>query len=147
MTTIAFDGKILAADMLGVDHYGLKSTLHKIMQNSEFAAGLAGSTAQQIKWWKETERMPLDEVLDYGYPTFEKEKDDPAIMLICRDTLKIWRHTDGVFCAHHGKKFAIGSGRDYALAAMYLDQSAKRAVQTAAYFDVYTSTDVIEVEV
>ena len=145
MTTIVFDGKTVAADTLAVDHYGLRSTFHKIIENKEWLAGLAGDLASSVKWEKATRGMTLDEVLDYGYPTWVKDTDDPAMLLIERETGTIWKHYTGVFCAHHGVTHAIGSGRDYALAAMYLGKNAKEAVQVAAHFDNYTGSNIDEV--
>ena len=146
MTTIAFDGMVLAADTLGVDHYGLRSTIHKIINGPVWVAGFAGSHGKMIKWQNATRHMGIDEVLAYGYPTFEKEVDDPAIMVIERASGLIWRHTDGVLTAHHNKQFAIGSGRDYALMAMHMGLSSKRAIIEVSKFDVYTNDMIDELE-
>lgn len=40
---------------------------------------------------------------------------------------------------------AIGSGRDFAIAAMHLGRSAREAVELAARYDIYTSLPVTEV--
>ena len=40
---------------------------------------------------------------------------------------------------------AVGSGRDFAMAAMHLGRSAKEAVGLACYYDVYTSGTITEV--
>lgn len=41
--------------------------------------------------------------------------------------------------------FAIGSGRDYAMAAMRCGRSAREAVEIACEFDIYSSAPITEV--
>lgn len=148
MTTIAFDGKTLVADTLASDDWGLESQARKLVESTAWVAGFAGRSAQQYKWAKEArECLSIDDVLAYGYPTYEKDKDDPAIILICRNTKKIWRHSEGIFIAHYGRFFAIGSGRDYALMAMHLGLTAIRAISEVAKFDIHTNDVIDEVEV
>jgi ATP-dependent protease HslVU (ClpYQ) peptidase subunit len=156
VTTIAFDGKTLVADTLATDSWGLKTTAHKIIETTSWVAGFAGRSVQQIRWFNTATNasrewgapnMTLDFILAYGYPNYKKEDDDPAIILVCRDTKKIWKHSEGIFVAHHDGKIAIGSGRDYALMAMHLGCSAKVAVRSTAKFDVNTNNIVDEVPV
>ena len=47
------------------------------------------------------------------------------------------------YAANH-KFFAIGSGRDYALAAMHLGTNSRKAVEVAIHFDNNTGGEVIE---
>ncbi len=42
------------------------------------------------------------------------------------------------------KQYAIGSGRDFALAAMYLGKTAPEAVELAGRFDTGTDSDGVE---
>lgn len=42
--------------------------------------------------------------------------------------------------------FAVGSGRDYAIAAMHLGCSAAAAISVARLYDTYTGGEIIELE-
>lgn len=146
MTTIAFDGRFLAADRLATDNWGLKEEVSKIILGTGWVAGVAGATDQQIRWTRAVENKSFEEALLIGYPDYKKTDDDPAILIV--STLgEVFKHTCGVFAPCVRDKMAIGSGRDYALAAMYCGKTAKGSIHVASQFDVYTGYDVDQVEV
>ncbi len=135
MTTIAYDGRTMVADRLAVDYYGLTHDCCKIIQGSDWVAGIAGEQAQQVKFKKATMGCSIDMVLNIGYPNFERDKDDPAILLVNKNNGDIWKHSSGLFLQVSYPFYAIGSGRDYALAALYLGKESWKAVEIASHFD------------
>jgi hypothetical protein len=145
MTTIAFDGKTLAADMLAVDNWGLKDYVSKLMKGKDFVAGGAGERSQILQWWKEVEHMHFDDVLKFGYPMYDKEKNDPSILIAPRFG-GVYKHMGGLIVPCSRIYHACGSGRDFALTAMHLGKSAKEAVEIASMFDNNTggATEVLE---
>lgn len=146
MTTIAWDGQIMAADTLAVDNWGLKEYCSKIFTGKDFVMGGAGSRHQILKWWRQIEEKDLEFVLQFGYPDFHKDDNDPAILLV-DEKGNLWRHVGGLFLQHDRGYHAIGSGRDFALAAMHCERDARKAVEIAKIFDNNTGGDVQTVQV
>lgn len=138
MTTVAFDGKLMAADSLAVDAWGLRSECHdKILKGRDFLLGCSGSTGLIQKWWvKHGSTMDAATLIAEGFCDYELDKNDPSLMLVCRQG--VYRHVSGVFLLNDRPFFAVGSGRDYALAALYLGANASHAVEVAAAFDINT---------
>lgn len=150
MTTVAFDGQTMAADTLAVDNWGLKEkTLEKIWANKYLLIGGAGESGQIQTWLAGLDQLEtdLDDLIEAGYKPYAKESNDPALLVVCRMTGRIYRHVGGRFLRSHYPQFAIGSGRDFALAAMHLGKSAREAVEVAMTFDNNTGGDVIEIGV
>jgi len=143
MTTVAFDGRTMAADTLATDAWGMKERVDdKILRGLDFLCGTAGQNGAIKRWWAQVCTMPLEHVLAYGYPDFDADRNDPAIMLVDAAG-NIWRHVTGGFF-HVSRGFhAVGSGRDYALASMHLGKSAAEAVAIAMEFDHGTGGDIL----
>ena len=134
MTTIAFDGSTIAADMLAVDNWGLKDNVSKLLRGNDFIAGGAGERSKILHWWSSVEKMSFEEVLRFGFPDYDAEKNDPAIVIAYKNG-GAYKHAGGLFVPCSRPFHAVGSGRDYALAAMHLGRSAKEAVEVAMVFD------------
>jgi hypothetical protein len=147
MTTIAFDGKTIAADTLHEDNYGLFDHASKLYFGKDFVVGGAGMQHHMLKWWKQVKSMTFDEVIDHGYPDYEKGEVDPAILLVQLGTSQAFKHAGGFFVPVGRAFHAVGSGRDFALAAMFLGKTAKEAVMLSAEFDNGTGGLVETVEV
>lgn len=142
MTTVAFDGCTMAADTLATDAWGMKERVDdKILRGSNFLVGAAGQDGAIKRWWAQVCHLDLEHVLDYGYPDFNADRDDPAILLT--DGRHIWRHVTGGFFRVSRGFHAVGSGRDYALAAMHLGKTAAEAVAIAMEFDNGTGGDIV----
>lgn len=142
MTTIAFDGKIMAADTLMVDNWGLKSRMHKIFRGPDYLVGGSGGAGEIVKWWNGiSDLWAAEKVIAHGYPTYDAQNDNPNLFIA---TAKgIWEHSHGAFLPLPGAKFhAAGSGRDYALTAMRLGKSAYEAVELAMEFDNGTGGEI-----
>jgi len=144
MTTVAFDGKTMAADSLATDAWGLKELIDdKIMRGPDFLCGADGECGAILQWWAQVCQLDLEHVLAYGYPSYDTERNDPSIML-ADATGNIWRHLSGGFFKVSRGFHAVGSGRDYALASMLLGKTAAEAVAIAMEFDNGTGGEIVE---
>lgn len=144
MTVIAWDGKTLAADKLA-NFGGLGRAVTKIHRVGDLLVAASGTTwaAAEALAWVERGRKPED------FPPGLRDKDDwvPILVIENRQCLLYERSPypteieDGVF--------AMGNGRDFALAAMRMGADARRAVEVACYFcpDCGIGVDSIEAPV
>lgn len=139
MTTIAWDGKTLAADKQS--NFGdQKTTVTKIFRLSDgsLAAGSGEFSfiLSVIRW------------LDSGgasesFPAHQRDKDDWQPVLHITTAGKICLYERTPFPVVREDLFtAIGSGKAYALAAMQLGQTAADAVVVASLFDPGTGRGV-----
>jgi 20S proteasome alpha/beta subunit len=131
MTCIAWDGKTLAADKrasLG----GLIRTTTKIFRVRDCLVGYSGEAAfgqQMVGWFRDGEQ-PAD------FPGSQRDKDDWAGLLVIRPDGKIQRYErTPQALTYEDANFAVGSGRDFAIAAMYLGKTAVEAVAVACALD------------
>jgi hypothetical protein len=140
MTTVAWDGKTLAADTLAIDSWGLKDRSDKIIRGNGWIAGGAGERHQILKWKRAAEDLTFHEVLALGVPDWHKDDNDPAILITDGDGS--YRAMGGIFVRNTRPYYAIGSGRDFALAAMCCHVDAAGAVRVAMEFDNGTGGDI-----
>lgn len=137
MTTIAYKDGILAGDRQS--NYGsLPAATTKIHRHGKWVAGACGNTAQiaQVHKWVADGMDPSQ------YPAFQNDPQDAVTMLLAS--------AEGLFvldCTPVPYKieqpfFAIGSGRDFAIAAMDLGLNAVEAVHLASKFDTTTGLGV-----
>lgn len=126
VTVIAWDGKTLAADkMMGFG--SSKSSVTKIFKIGGALVGFAGHSAngQELLEWFRSSRRPSD------FPASQRGVDSVTLLVI---------ESDGKIL-HYGQSphpmiiedafHAIGSGDEFALAAMYLGRTARDAVEVA----------------
>ena len=131
MTVIAWDGKTLAADRracLG----NLYRTIHKLHRLSDCLCASAGGSdaAQELIAWFEAGRDPA------AFPPSQRDKDSWAGLLVVWPDGSLWRYERTPYPVKFPpQQFAIGSGRDFALAAMWLGKTAAEAVDVACRFD------------
>lgn len=130
MTIIAWDGKTLAADKAATN-CGYLRTVTKIYRVPSGLVGFAGDGSRAfalLQWFR-------DGCDPAKYPAFQASDDAVGCLHIGLDgRASGYSHTP--FPEFHEDRFdAIGSGRDYALAAMYLGHSAERAVEVAVALD------------
>lgn len=148
MTTCVWNGKQVAADSLG-EHNCLKMHNTKIYMNERVIFAGAGNRSWLQKHWQLIKDMDLADILEVGYPAFNKEDNCPAGIIVGRHApMHAWFLTESVWTKITRPYHAIGSGRDFALAAMRLGKSAREAVEIAAEFDIYTggNIDVVDIE-
>lgn len=127
MTVIAWDGKTLAADKQMGMAYPRSVTKIRRLPSGELigVTGMFDQGLELINWY-------VAGADPSTFPAFQANEDKNSELIIVR--------TDGVVCSlanrpivmpleniHH----AVGSGRDFAAAAMYLGLNAARAVEVA----------------
>lgn len=131
MTIIAWDGRLLAADKRA-EVGGLARTVTKIRRINGHLVAASGNAArgQEIMgWWA----AGADQK---AFPAWQQTDDFVDMLVITPDAtvLKFERSAHPIL--FEDKLFAMGSGRDYALATMHLGHDARRAVEVACAFDV-----------
>lgn len=149
MTTCAFDGRFMAADSKALDAWGMKDyNARKIHYMKHVVIGGAGESGQIQRWTRSLrDDVSFDQLLLDGYPSYAKDSNDPALLVVDRATRQVYRHVSGLFLACSRPFHAIGSGRDYALAAMACGKTAQQAVEIAMSFDNGTGGESIVEEV
>lgn len=131
MTVVAWDGKTLAADKMG-DAGGLKRTTTKIRRFDGGLFGSAGTASRgaEIFAWIEAGADP-DKV-----PAFQLSPDDYQSVMVVRNDGTVWVYG----CSAHPFQMedpfhAIGSGRDFAIAAMHLGCNSEQAAGVACRYE------------
>ena len=143
MTTVAWDGKTMATDTLATDSWGMREEQpEKVLRGDDYLVGCAGEYGQIMAWWRGAPRS-FEALLREGYSPYSKDSNDPALVLVGPEGHP-YRHVAGSFLRCSRAFHAVGSGRDYALAAMRLGQTAAQAVALAAEFDNNTGSRVLE---
>ena len=138
MTVIAWDGKTLAADKMACSvGYGYTVTkVHRLRDGSIVAFSGDGDHAMALLAWLNAARDPA------AYP--EAQKDNEASALVVRhDDGSVWSYgktpyPQRIECA----LYAMGHGRDFALAGMHCGLSAREAVELACRLDVFCGNGV-----
>ncbi len=143
MTVIAWDGTTLAADKASTVA-GHAKTVTKIYRIPDGLVGFSGSAAgaMALLEWFRNGRVPSD------YPKLLQADDNTAANALFIDSAgKQHLYSSGPEPEQIEDKFgAMGAGRDYALAAMYLGHSAHRAVEIACALDVFCGKGIDTLE-
>lgn len=142
MTVIAWDGERLAADRLA-DSNGLARSVTKIRLLRGHLCGASGRTAycQAMFAWFEGGAEPG------AYPRWQDSDDYADFVAITPDRRILkWERTPHPI-EYEDQHFAMGSGRDYAMAAMHLGKTAVEAVEVASHFEIGCGNgiDVLEI--
>lgn len=146
MTTIAFDGKTIAADCQSTyGSFPVKAhKLHRLTYKGKNAVAGCAGTIQEfdpiITWVKNGCKKKQR-------PDVEDEKPDFSIMVVTEDG-EVHYACNSLFFHEMGKsRWAIGSGSDYALGAMEAGKTAKEAVDIASRLDVNTGLGIDEIDI
>jgi len=140
VTTIAWDGRTMAADrQINAGNTPLRSLQPKVLRINDpdgrpCLIGFSGSVYMYRAWlhW-----------LSGGDEPRWREDDHWSLLLIDHSGYAWVRASFSNGWAPHGRRvWAIGSGCDYALGAMYAGASAERAVIIASKLDVNTGFGV-----
>lgn len=133
MTTIAYDGKVMAADRLHVSGY-TKSYARKIWcLRPGVIVGAAGpaATAAEVIDWLDRGGHPAD------FPKAQREDGWSLVLVVAHG--RIMRIEQGpIPIMIDGPYAAAGSGAEFALAAMASGKSAAEAILVAADMDTGT---------
>lgn len=133
MTTIAFDGKSLCADTRSTAG-GFPYALIKAYQLKDgrlYAGTGSAEESKAVQLWLESGG--------------EKPTVKDYVGIVVGADGSIWRYEDKLVPFQVTAPFhAIGSGRDYAIAAMHMGKTAREAVELACLYDVYTGGPITE---
>lgn len=138
MTTIAWDGKTLAADKQSTSH-DMGRTVTKIFRLSDGLLALCGGGvhASAIRDWFMGERNPAT------WPRLNTEDNAGSVIHITDDGIFVYNGQLMPTPEKLEDRFiAFGTGRDYAMAAMHLGENATTAVRVACEYDIYSGQGV-----
>jgi ATP-dependent protease HslVU (ClpYQ) peptidase subunit len=131
MTVISFDGKSIAADKRNTWGSGTLTTTKLVRLHGGVLAG-CGNTSQileMIHWIKKGCKVS-------AFPDFQRDPESSVSLLMISPQGQILQYENTPHpIAIENKFWAIGSGSDYAMAAMHLGHSARRAVEVAIALD------------
>jgi ATP-dependent protease HslVU (ClpYQ) peptidase subunit len=138
VTTIAWDGRTLAADKLATSPSGVASTVTKIrrLKNGTLLAwhGPCESGLMVADWYERGADAK-------DWP--ECQKDNNATLIVVQPNGKVFEYESlPVAQAIEDIFMAWGSGRLAALGAMMMGADATKAVKAACVFDVYSGGGV-----
>lgn len=138
MTTIAWDGVTLAADKQA-SASGMIFNVTKIFRVNGCLVGAAGDfdrINEMVAWF-------ADGADPAKLPPFQRSNDDYVGLLVIRPDLSINKYERATTPFKiESPFFAIGSGRDFAMAAMHLGKTAQEAVEVAAAMDTGTGNGI-----
>jgi hypothetical protein len=130
MTVIAWDGKILAADRMACSG-SRKFEMTKILRVRSCLIGSAGDAdiSAELEAWFISGGDPTT------FPAAQRDDDKFTGLLVIQPD-GVWKYERTPYPFKYESKFvAIGSGSEYALAAMHLGKNAIEAVQLAIQLD------------
>lgn len=131
MTVLAFDGHTLAADKRAVLGSMILTTT-KIFRVNKALVGYAGDACfgEEMVAWYGRGAKPED------FPTNQRDKDDWSGLMVFKKGDRIARYERSPYPVRFdSEKIAVGCGRDFAMAAMYLGKTAREAVEVAIALD------------
>lgn len=131
MTVIAWDGKTLAADKQAtISGLARKVTKVRRINGRLFAVSGDWDRGQMMYDWAER-GMKREE-----YPEFQKSDENWVGMVMIDEQGKAWKFERAPLpYLIEDPTFAMGSGRDYAYAAMHMGADAVEAVRVASLFE------------
>lgn len=131
MTVIAWDGKVIAADKQE-NYSNMRRYTTKLIQVADAIVGFAGNTAignEVVDWF-------IRGAVPEKFPPQARDRDDYVNFITVLSTGVVMEYTRSPFPHCITDRMAIGSGRDFAVTAMYLGRGAREAVEIASVFDV-----------
>jgi hypothetical protein len=142
MSVIAWDGQRLAADKR-LSCNGAILTTTKIFKVRDCLVGYVGNAdagEELLAWFCEGADPST-------FPEAQRGDECAAELLVIRPdhTITTYERTPHPI-TYEDAQFAIGSGRDYALAAMHLGKTARQAVEVACLFCSECGNGVDEVQ-
>lgn len=140
MTTIAFDGKTMACDTRVVCGSNCYNTDTKIYENDTYVIGVAGDAGVG------TMLIDCPYILqarhyDFYFSALVFNKETRQLYKV--EFYKSWDCELSSVIPVADDFAAVGSGAHYALAAMYLGNTATHAITVAAEFDTNTGGKII----
>ena len=130
MTVVAWDGTTLAADKMtsfGGLH-GTTTKVHRIGENLVAGCGTTALIQEMLRWFEggcDPDKFPAQQ---------RDSKESVSLLVVRKDGSLHQYETTPWPLVLHNKQWAIGNGRDFAMAAMYLGKTAREAVEIASVF-------------
>lgn len=140
MTTIAFDGKTMACDTRVVCGSNCYNTDTKIYENDHFIMGVAGDAGVGTMLIRNNGVLN-PKSYDFDFEALVFTKDTEKVYKVA--FYKSWDCALSSVIPVADSFAAVGSGSPYALAAMYLGNTATHAITVAAQFDTNTGGKII----
>ena len=140
MTTIAFDGKTMACDTRVVCGSNCYNTDTKIYENDFAVIGVAGDAGVGAMLI-DCSCILLAKHYDFDFEALVYVKDAEKVYKVA--FYKSWGCALSSVIPVADSFAAVGSGSPYALAAMYLGNTATHAITVAAQFDTNTGGKII----
>ena len=132
MTTVCWDGQTLAADRRTVNHgskHGTVTKIYSIRGSLCAITGMFDIGLELLDWYR-------NGAVPEHYPQLQVETNESSLWVITPDRRITAYSRSPIPMVFEQQYMAAGSGRDYALAAMFLGQNARDAVRVACAFDV-----------
>lgn len=130
MTTIAWDGTFLASDSQSSHFRTMVQKIYRIDEGRLFGASGAFEDALAVRDWFMTGG--------------EKPKVDETFHAIVVERSGWYVLEKGLIRIPYDRQcFSVGSGRDFAMAAMMLGKSATEAVAVAIQLDPYSGGEIV----
>lgn len=139
MTTIAFDGKTMACDTRVTCGDTFYNTDTKIYESDAYVIGVAGDAGCGVMLAQVSNILCM-RTYEYDFQAIVYEKSTERIFYV--SFAKNWESNSFVVPITDSY-FAVGSGADFARAAMYLGETATRAITVASQFDTNTGGKII----
>lgn len=131
MTVVIWDGKTLAADKQATNA-GLKRRVTKLRRIRGHLCAVSGDFdyAQEVFHWFESGADPAN------YPACQRTENWVSFLVITPDR-RILKYERSPYPADFTGDgvYAMGSGRDFAIAAVYLGFDAVKGVEVASVFE------------
>lgn len=139
MTVIAWDGKTLASDSMTCTG-NLRSSAQKLHRAGDKIVGISGSLSDALEF---IDWLVTHEGRPGAFPQSLRHDSCPINALVISADGSAFRYENTPFpIPALGKHIAIGSGRDFAMAAMHLGFDAIDAVLTASALGVSCGGDI-----
>lgn len=138
MTTIAWDGRTLAADKRA-EYGGCIQVVTKIFRAGDCLVGGAGEASfilAMVEWVRAGRAA-------HEFPSSQRDKDDwqPVLVVEPNGLAMVYERTPHPI--RWERPFgAVGSGKQFAMAAMHCGKTAQEAVAVASEFDCGTGNGV-----
>lgn len=132
MSVIAWDGRMLAADKrASIGSLYRKTT--KIFRRNNCLVGYAGDAdkAEELMAWWAAGANPKE----FPEPCRDDSRTWASLLVVSPGGLLHYQRTPYPVRYDSGQSMAIGSGRDFAMAAMHLGKTAAEAVDVACALD------------
>ncbi len=139
MTTIAFDGKYVAADSLitsGDVVYGQTEKIHEVSGGLLLTAGNCEDWVSAVEWFNNGRDQANKPTLESFISIFIPDGNGVAM-----------EYGSRLIPTFVSLPWAAGTGRDFAKSAMMLGKDAHDAVEFACSLDIYSGGEVKSIRV